>query len=199
MAPVKDITKVIVGVGNLYAAEYPTPYPLNNEAVPPAVPAMIPYGGNMPNSWRYIGASEEGVSQSFERDITDHRVEEQSSVALQTVNTSALTYTASLAEHTLENMVLSFGTGSIETVAEAPAGSTIRRLRFSDDLNYLTLLFEGKAPDGKFYRYYIPRISSTATSETSHRRSESKKLLPVTFTAVCEMKDIFVDEITLAT
>lgn len=198
MAPTKDVTKVVVGVGNLYVAEYPTPYPLNDGAVSPAVPAMIPYGGNMPAPWRFIGATEEGVSQSFERDITDHRVEEQSAVVLQTVNTSALTYTGSIAEHTLENMVLSFGTGAIESVPGAPAGSTIRRLRFSDDLNYLALLFEGKGPDGKFYRYYIPRITSTATSETSHRRSESKKLLPVTFTAVCEMKDVFVDEIALA-
>jgi len=195
MAPTKDVTNVVVGIGNLYVAEYPTVYPINDGA---ATPAAIPYGGDMPTPWRYIGATEEGVSQSFERDITDHRVEEQSSVALQTVNTSSLTYTAQCAEHTLENMVLSFGTGAIESVAGAPPGSTIRRLRFSDELNYLALLFEGRAPDGKFYRYYVPRITSTATSETAHRRSESKKLLPVTFTAVSEMSDIFVDEITIA-
>lgn len=197
MAPTKDITKVVVGIGNLYVAEFPTPYPLNDGAASPATPAMIPYNGDMPAAWQYIGATEEGVSQSFERDITDHRVEEQSSVAQQTVNTSALTYTASLAEHTLEHMVLSFGTGSIESVA-GPAGATIRRLRFSDELNYMSMLFEGRGPDGAFYRYYIPRISSTATSETAHRRSESKKLLPVTFTAICEMGEVFVDEIKAA-
>lgn len=191
MAAVKDVTKVIVGLGNLYVAEYPTVYPQG------VAGAIIPYGGELGEEWRYIGASEEGVSQSFERDIADHRVEEQSAVVLQTINTSSISYTASLAEHTLENMMLSFGTGAIETVTGA-TGGTIRRLRFSDDLNYMALCFEGKGPDGKFYRYYVPRVSSTATSETSHRRSETKKLLPLTLTAVCEMNDVFVDEITPA-
>jgi hypothetical protein len=188
MAPDKKITNVIVGTGNIYVAEFPTEPPEQS----------VPFGGDYPADWIYPGLTEEGVSQSFERDVSDHRVEEQSSVALQTVNTSTISYTLSLAEHTLENMLLSFGTGSIETVTGTPAGVTVRRLRFSDELNYFSLSFEGKAPDGAFYRYYIPRVSSTATSETSHRRSEAKKLLPVTLTAVCDMADIFVDEIKAA-
>lgn len=188
MAPQKDVTRVLVGLAYLYIA------PKNTAREPDSTAAGTEWG----TPWDYVGSTEEGVNQSWERDVNMHRVEEQSSPVRITVNTSTLSISTSLAEHTLENMKTAFGGGTITKTAAATGQPGKSVLVLSDTLDELAVGLEGVNPEGFFRRLYIPRVVSTATVETANRRSEAKKLLPVTLQAVCDISEIRVDDKTAA-
>lgn len=188
MAPTKDVTKVLVGIAYLYLGP-------KNTALPAET---VEYEGDWGADWTYVGSTEEGVSQSFERDTNMHRVEEQSSPVRVTINTSTISVSTSLAEHTLENMKTAFGGGAITKQAAGTGTIGKSTLTLSDTLEELAVGLEGKSPEGFFRRLYIPRVVSTATVETAHRRSEGKKLLPVTLQAICDIAEIKVVDKTAA-
>jgi hypothetical protein len=186
MAPTRDVTNVLVGISWLYLAPGDTAM----------VADSVAYGGTWTAPWTYVGATEEGVSQSFERDINFHRIEEQSSPVAVTVNESTISISTNLAEHTLENMKTSFGGGEIVTTAAGTGQIGKKTLTLSDELDFLAVGLEGKNPEGFFRRLYIPRVVSVASVETAHRRSETKKLLPVTLQAVCDISEIEIVDMT---
>lgn len=186
MAPQKDVTAVLVGVSWLYIAP-------GNTAL---VGDEVAYGAEWEDPWRYGGATEEGVSQSFERDVNYHRIEEQTSPVRVTINESTISISTSFAEHTLENMKTAMGGGRITKTAAGSGQPGKSILTFQDDLEEFAVGLEGKNPEGFWRRFYIPRVVSVATVETAHRRSESKKLLPATFNAICAIEEIGVHDMT---
>ena len=189
-----NVKNILVGLAHLYYA--------------PAVPVAEPYVADTvllgqipvapPSNWRYIGAVEEGVQQAFSRATQEHNIENQSSAVLRTVTSSTIEISTSLVEQTMENMKLAYGGGTITQTAAAVGQPGKRRLTLSDELDFLSVILEGKNPEGFYRRYYIPRVVSTANVETNNRRAEAKKLLPVTLTAVCEITEIFVDDMVAA-
>lgn len=185
--PQYNIENVLVGLAWLYFAPGNTAY-VDDATQFGMVDTVDP--------WAYIGATEEGVNESSERDLNRHVIEEQSSPAYITVNSTTVSVSASLAEYTLENLKLGHGAGTIETTAATTTTPGKKRFRFSDQLDELAIILEGKNPEGFYRRYYIPRVLSVGSVETAHRRSESKKLIPVQFESISDISEVFIDEMT---
>lgn len=187
--PQYNVENVLVGVAYLYFAPGNTAY----------VEDAVGFGEvDTVDPWAYIGATEEGVTQGSERELNRHMIEEQSSPAFITVASTTVSVSTSLAEYTLQNMKLSYGGGTITQTAAATGTPGKARLNLSDELEELAIILEGKNPEGFYRRYYIPRALSVASVETAHRRSESKKLLPVTFESISDISDVFIDDMTAA-
>lgn len=186
-----NVQNILVGLSHLYFAPAPEAY-VADTVLYGQIPVVAP------SNWKYVGAVEDGVTQGFSRDTQAHHIENQSSEVLRTVTASTITIACSLAENTLENMKLSYGGGAITQTAAAVGQPGKRRLTLSDNLDFLSVILEGLNPQGFYRRYYIPRLTSTASVETANRRAEAKKLLPVTLTASCEITRIFVDDMVAA-
>lgn len=186
MAPTRTITNVLVGPATLY---------LGPEAE--AMPAdSVMLGGDWGANWMHPGYTDEGLTFNFERDTEMHRVEEQSSPAVVTVNESELMIAVAFAEDTLENMKFAYGGGTITETAAGSGQIGKKTLRLSDQLEVLALGFEGKNPQGFYRRVYIPRVVSVGSVETPYRRSDSKRMYPAEFQAICAIEDIQIVDMT---
>lgn len=185
-APAIDTSKILIGYGYLFTAVADTAQPLDS----------VIYGGDPGAAWTYIGATEEGVTYGFEREVNDHFVEEQSAAVLTTPGNGALSFSAALAEVTIENLKLALGGGSIVTTAAAAGVVGKKVLTLSDQYDSFALCFYGKNPAGHYRRIYLPRARSVATLEVANRRNESKQLFNVTFNSNSALEDIKITDKT---
>jgi hypothetical protein len=176
----RDIKKVMIGTVALYLAPADT--------APPA--DTVPLNGDWGSVWKHPGFTEEGVNFTFDRDVEDHYVEEQSNPALKTVSESDFQIEVGFVQDVLDNMLYAFGGGQITKVAAATGVVGTTTLKLSDNLNFMALGFEGKNPEGFWRRLYIPRVVATGSVETEFRRNEQKRVYPAEFHAVCRMDEI---------
>lgn len=181
-APTIDTSNILVGFAFLHVAAADEPAPADTVA----------HGGDPGGNWRYTGATEEGWSLGFEREVNDHFVEEQSASVFTTPGNGALTLSGSLAEVTLENMLLALGGGSLATQAAASGVIGKKTLTLSDQYDSYAVLLDGLNPEGFFRRVYIPRARSVASLEVAFRRNEQKQLFNVTLTSNSALDDIII-------
>lgn len=184
MALTRDIRRVMVGDGALFAGP---------EDTEPAADSVGLFEG-WAAPWIHPGLTNEGVNTSFERDLTFHRVEEQSAPAFVTVNESTLTFATALVEDVLDNLKTAMGGGTLaKQAATGPtAGAKIGKTSFSpsDELDIVAIGFEAKNSFGFFRRMYVPRAVASGSVEMSHRRSESKRMFGASFQSMSAMADI---------
>lgn len=178
--PQIDTTKVLIGTVHLYVAPADTAMPADT----------VEYGGAWGASWRFPGATEEGVNFAFERDTNMHYVEEQPTPVAVTVGNSQFRVETALAEATLDNLKLAFGGGTLTTQASGVGVIGKSTLALSDTLDELAVGLEGLNPAGFFRRVYIPRVVSVATVEVANRRNESKQTYNVQLQSICRMNEI---------
>lgn len=165
------------------------PYVFGTPAVLPA--DTVELGGSWPSPWRAIGATKEGVTGRFSRQVQNITIEEQSTPVGQFTTSSMFTFTAQLSEDTLETIRDAYGGGAIATVAAATGVKGKRTLTLSERLQYLAMGFETfAAPNANvtdeepWRRQLIPKISSAAEVETAYRRADGQRVYPVTFTSL---------------
>lgn len=182
----RDVTKVMVGEGALFTAPEDT-------AREPDSTALF---AGWTSPWVHPGLTNEGVNFAFERDLTFHRVEEQSSPVDVTVNSSTMSLATALAEETLENLKSAMGGGAIVTQAAAVGVIGKKTLTPSDTLDKIAVGLEAKNAFGFFRRIYVPRAVSTSNIEIANRRSEAKRMFGATFQSISDMADISVTDKT---
>ena len=178
----RDIQKVNVAVG--FADLYTGP-------VGAAKPAdSVAYNGAFTN-YESIGATEEGVALTFGRETAEHRVEEDDLPALITVASATFSLAFSLAEDTLESMALAYGGG---TITASGAGAAAKKsLALSRELTEIAVLMEAKTRSGH-RRIHIPRMMATGEVGTPYRKSEGKRVYPVTLQSVSALSEISIDD-----
>jgi len=142
--------------------------------------------------WVHPGLTNEGVNASFERDLTFHRVEEQSAPALVTVNESTFSLATALVEDVLDNLKTAMGGGALSKVAAATGVIGKTSFNPSDQLDVVAVGFEAKNTFGFFRRMHLPRAVATGSVEMAHRRSESKRMFGASFQSISAMPDISV-------
>ena len=184
----RDIQKVNVAVGfaDLYTAPVGTAKPADT----------VVYNGAFAN-YESIGATEEGVTLTFGRETNEHRVEEDPLPALITVTSATFTLGFSLAEDTLESMQLAYGGGTISVTAGGAGQPAKRSLTLSQDLTELAILFEAKTRNGH-RRIHIPRMMATGEVGTPYRKSEGKRVYPVTLQSISGLSEISIDDFPAA-
>lgn len=182
MAPTKTAENVLIGYVDGYIAPENTSGPADTVAL----------GGSWPAGWVHYGFTEEGLTLNWERDITDHFVEEQSVSVFSTIGESTFSIEFEMAETTLENLVYALGGGSIATIA---AGSGIvgkKTLTISETPTPYAFGFEGRNQFGFFRRIIVPRGLFLGSLEVTYRRAEDKQLFGVEFRAACNVSDIVI-------
>lgn len=192
--PRYDRTNVLRGMAALWVANY-------NASVPVVLPAnTLALGGDWATdnaAWKAVGATESGVTMRFTRETTDISIEEQVNPVDVATNTLDPRIECTLAEDTLETMMLAYGGGSIVTVAPGSGTVGTRELSIAEEVQHLTLGMEGVNKHGYWRRVLFQDVLSVAEVETSYRRAETQRLYAVSFRLVSPISQLKVREMNL--
>lgn len=183
-ADLYDPTKVKIGNALGYLAAF--------DAVPaPALPAntvALWTDWSIANaSWTKMGATEESFQLNSEVSLEQHYIEEQATPVATSKTTQAFSITASLAQDTLQSMAYAWD-GTITTSAN------VDTLVLNTDVKVFAFGLEMQNPAGFARRLFIPRATLASGGATAYRRAASKRLYPLTITAICKPEEITIKE-----
>ncbi len=181
---------VIVGAATFYIAPANTPLPAftgtagAGSFVTPTTP------------WVLQGFTENGIKLNVQAKADEIRVEEQSTPALVTKDTTDFTLDFSLAEDIIANMQTAYGGGTITVQAATVSAPGYTQLALSDTLQELAFFATGTNPFGFQRGIYVPVCVSVAKVTTSYMRAKQARLYPVSLQAMCPLADILITDIT---
>lgn len=194
--PVKNVTPVytkaniLTGMAKLYLA----PQTAGAPATHPALTVMINTDWGDP--WVTPGATTEGLTFHFERATDTINIEEQLPAVDYVATGATIQVATTLSEDTLDNMVWTYGGGTITTHAATSTLPAYDELHLTDDMETISLGFEGINPAGFFRRVFLDDVQSTAAVETPYRRAAGQRVYPVTFTYTGAISDIDIQDMT---
>ena len=187
-------SNILRGMAALWVANY-------NATVPVPLPSnQLPLGGDWADvtlgntAWKPVGATESGVTMRFTRETTDITIEEQVNPVDVATNTLDPRIECTLAEDTLDTMILAYGGGSVATVAPGSGTVGTKELTISEEVTHLTLGMEGVNSKGQWRRVLFADVLSVAEVETSYRRAETQRLYAVSFRLVSPISQLKVRE-----
>jgi hypothetical protein len=175
--PAPNLTNIVVANATAYSAPLNEAMPANSVALGTA------WGGN----WVYTGGQDDSgpLTFNFAQNVQQHMIEEQSMPAAITVNTSDPSVTMTLAEDTVENMKLAFGSGGTLTV-NAGASPPNKVLVTADIVTVVAFGFEALNLFGKARRVYFSRAVVYASAQTPYRRSAAKRAYAITISSLVQ-------------
>jgi hypothetical protein len=148
-------------------------------------------------NWAYVGATEAGVTLTFNPQTQNLIVEEQPTPVAVTVQTADLQITASLSEDTLANVNMTWGNGGTIAVTPAGAGQPGKSvLTLSTNFAQMAAAIVGKNQLGFARVLLIPQVISAGQVQTAYRRAAQQKLYPLTLSAVCTFTSITWTDLT---
>jgi hypothetical protein len=182
-APPYTPTNVLYGLGILFTAVVGTSVPSDqNLGVGSAWTGL---------GWAYVGATEAGVTVTFNPSVQNIMVEEQPTPVAVAVTTAELQVTTSLSEETLANVNMAWGNGGTIAVT-APGASQPGKsvLSLSTNFQNMALALVGKNQLGFARVLEIPAVFSAGQVQTAYRRAAQQRLYPLTLSAVCPFTQI---------
>jgi len=182
-------TNVLYGVGILFTAIPGTAVPSDqNLGVASAWTGL---------GWGYVGATEAGVTVTFNPSTQDLSIEEQPTPVAVVVNTATLQITLSLSEETLSNVNLAWGNGGSIAVTPAGAGQPGKSvLTLSTNFASMACAVIGKNQLGFARVLSIPSVMSAGQVQTAYRRAAQQRLYPLTLNATCPFSQITWTDLT---
>jgi hypothetical protein len=190
--PQYDPTKVLAGVAALRIGAYSSTAPLQLPA------KTVALGGAWPVGWVAVGATEDGVTENFQRSTQSIMIEEQPTpVATETENID-FNYEVTLSQDTLDTWKLAAGGGTIVVVPPASGVPGYRTLTLSTDLDKLCLGLEGKNPYGMPTRVRVPLIASVGNISKKYRRAADARRYACKFNVLCAPEEVEIQEIYAA-
>jgi hypothetical protein len=187
--PGYNTANVVYGLGILFTAPVGTTVPSDqNLGVGTAWTGL---------GWSYVGATEAGVTVTFNPQTQNLTVEEQPTPVAVTVNTADLQVTTALSEDTLANVNLSWGLGGTIAVTPAGAGQPGKSvLTLSTNFSTMACAVIGKNQLGFARVLYVPQVLSAGQVQTAYRRAAQQKLYPLTLNTVCPFTSITWTDLT---
>jgi hypothetical protein len=147
--------------------------------------------------WGYIGATEAGLTVTFNPSTQDINIEEQPTPVAVIVNTATLQVTCSLSEETLANVNLAWGNGGSIAVTPAGAGQPGKSvLTLSTNFAAMAVAVIGKNQQGYARVLSIPTVMSAGQVQTAYRRAAQQRLYPLTLNATCPFSQITWTDLT---
>jgi hypothetical protein len=147
--------------------------------------------------WTPIGATQSGVTLNWSRKTTDITIEEQSNAVDVATDSLDPTIDTTLSEDTLETMLLAYGGGVINTVAPSATEPGYREIKFTEELDHLTLGVEGINNKSYWRRILWQDVLSVATVKTDYTRSKTQRVYAVSFRLLSPITDMVVREMNL--
>jgi hypothetical protein len=182
-------SNVLYGVGILFTAVPGTAVPTDqNLGVATAWTGL---------GWAYVGATEAGVTVTFNPSTQDINIEEQPTPVAVIVNTATLQVTCSLSEETLTNVNLAWGNGGSVAVTPPGAGQPGKSvLTLSTNFQSMACAVIGKNQLGYARVLSIPTVMSAGQVQTAYRRAAQQRLYPLTLNATCPFNQITWTDLT---
>jgi hypothetical protein len=182
-------TNVLYGTGILFTAVPGTAVPSDqNLGVGTAWTGL---------GWSYVGATEAGVTVTFNPSTQDINIEEQPTPVGVAVNTADLQVTCSLSEETLANVNMAWGNGGTISVTAAGAGQPGKQvLTLSTNFQTMACAVVGKNQLGFARVLSIPTVISAGQVQTAYRRAAQQRLYPLTLSAICPFNTITWSDLT---
>lgn len=147
------------------------------------------------SAWNPAGATEQGWQVNYNPNVQNINIEEQPTPTDSQVTDAVLTFVANLSEDTVENWLLALS--AVKTI-QAPTvtlfGKTM--LTMQNSLPRVACALETKGSKGFPRRWYVPSMTVAANVGSNFRRAAQQRLIPVTFTSVCDLSAIQMVEIT---
>lgn len=191
LPPGQNTGNVLFGVGYLWTAAYGT-----------ALPADVNLGDStqwLLSNWSYVGATDQGVTLTFNPSMSNLQIEEQVTPVASLVSTATYQVTLSMAEETINNINLAYGNGGVQTLTAANVGTNQPAktvLNLSSNFQNLACAVLGTNPLGYPRVFFIPKVNSAGQVQTAFRRAADKRMYPVTLNALCNLNQIQVIDIT---
>lgn len=182
-------TNVLYGTGILFTAVPGTAVPSDqNLGVGTAWTGL---------GWAYVGATEAGVTVTFNPSTQNINIEEQPTPVGVAVNTADLQVTCSLSEETLANVNLAWGNGGTIAVTPAGAGQPGKSvLTLSTTFASMACAVVGKNQFGFARVLSVPLVISAGQVQTAYRRAAQQRLYPLTLSAICPFNQITWTDLT---
>jgi hypothetical protein len=182
-------TNVLFGIGILFTAIVGTAVPSDQN---------LGVGSSWTGlGWAYVGATEAGVTVTFNPTTQDLNIEEQPTPVGVAVNTATLQVTTTLSEETLGNVNLSWGNGGTIAVTPPGAGQPGKSvLTLSTNFAQVAVALVGKNQLGFARVLTIPTVVSAGQVQTAYRRAAQQRLYPLTLNAVCPFNQITWTDLT---
>lgn len=182
-------TNVLYGTGILFTAVPGTAVPSDqNLGVGTAWTGL---------GWAYVGATEAGVTVTFNPSTQNINIEEQPTPVGVAVNTADLQVTCSLSEETLANVNLAWGNGGTIATTAAGAGQPGKQvLTLSTNFATMACAVIGKNQLGFARVLSIPLVISAGQVQTAYRRAAQQRLYPLTLSAICPFNQITWTDLT---
>jgi len=182
-------TNVVYGTGILFTALVGTAVPSDqNLGVGSAWTGL---------GWAYVGATEAGVTLTFNPTVQNINIEEQPTPVAVAINTADLQITTSLSEDTLSNVNLAWGNGGSIAVTPPGAGQPGKSvLTLSTNFQTMAVALVGKNQLGFARVLSIPSVVSAGQVQTAYRRAAQQKLYPLTLSAICPFTSITWTDLT---
>jgi hypothetical protein len=182
-------TNVLYGTGILFTATVGTAVPSDqNLGVGTSWTGL---------GWAYVGATEAGVTVTFNPSTQNITIEEQPTPVGVIVNTADLQVTCSLSEETLANVNLAWGNGGTIAVTSAGASQPGKSvLTLSTNFQAMACAVVGKNQLGFARVLTIPQVISAGQVQTAYRRAAQQRLYPLTLSAICPFNQITWTDLT---
>lgn len=182
-------TNVLYGIGILFTAIVGTAVPSDQN---------LGVGSSWTGlGWAYVGATEAGVTVTFNPTTQDLNIEEQPTPVGVAVNTATLQVTTTLSEETLQNVNLSWGNGGTIAVTPPGAGQPGKSvLTLSTNFAQVAVAVVGKNQLGFARVLFIPTVVSAGQVQTAYRRAAQQRMYPLTLNAVCPFNQITWTDLT---
>jgi hypothetical protein len=195
LPPDWDTDHVLYGIGYLFTAAYGATLPSDENLGDATL-------GWAASNWSYIGATDQGVTATFNPSMSNIQIEEQVMPVASLVSTATYQITFSMAEETLTNIKMAYGTGgsvSVTAPGTGQPGKSVLQLGSQGTIfPYLAAAILGQNDSGYPRVFYVPKIQSAGQVQTAFRRAAAERMYPVTLNALCDLSQMDVIDITAA-
>ncbi|HEY2638444.1 MAG TPA: hypothetical protein VGI66_00985 [Streptosporangiaceae bacterium] len=187
--PSYNTQNVLFGIGILFTAAVGTAVPSDqNLGVGSAWTGL---------GWAYVGATEAGVTVTFNPTVQNITIEEQPTPVGVAVSTADLQVVTSMSEETLTNVNVAWGNGGTVAVTPPGAGQPGKSvLTLSTTFQNMACAVVGKNQLGFARVLSIPTVVSAGQVQTAYRRAAQQRLYPLTLTAICPFNQITWTDLT---
>lgn len=191
LPPGWNTNNVLYGVGYLFTAAFGT-----------AMPSDENLGDSSQwtaSNWTYAGATDQGVTTTFNPSMSNLQIEEQPTPVASIVSTATYQITFSMAEETIDNINTAYGAGGTKVATAAGIGQPGKTvLTLSSNFKILAAAILGANSLGFPRVFFVPKVNAAGQVQTAFRRAADKRMYPVTLNALCDLSQMEVIDITAA-